>query len=70
MSDYQQNIERAERAGNVLDAYGDPGEPNLRDLLTDLMHYADKTSIDFTNELEAARMHFEAETEIARFSNR
>lgn len=34
----------------------------LADLLCDLMHFADRTALDFDHELERARMHYVAET--------
>lgn len=34
----------------------------LCDLLGDLMHWCDRADFDFNEELERARMHYEAET--------
>lgn len=66
----QENKERAQRGRNIMDAYaveiacsGHVSE-RLRDLLADLMHMAaaDCECPEFETELDAARMHFEAET--------
>ena len=56
------NRDRAERAAAALDEYGndDPGA-DLRDLLTDLIHFAHRTSVDFERGLQMARVHFEEE---------
>jgi hypothetical protein len=65
----QENEQRAQRARNLVDAYiaenGGDGESVLRDMLADLMHMAaiDCECPDFEKELDAARMHFRAETE-------
>jgi len=61
------NTSRAYRAGEVLDYYdemdGTDPDSNVVDLLADLMHYCNQSSWDFTQALETARMHFEAEVE-------
>lgn len=60
--DNTENRTRATKAGRVLDNYSPDHENELRDLLTDLMHYAAHTQFDFEYELDIARIHFEAET--------
>lgn len=64
-----ENEDRAQRARNILDAYTlEPGcmldESNLCDLLADLMHRCviDCEAGNFADELQRARMHFEAES--------
>ena len=41
----------------------DDDESNVRDLLADILHYCDKHSIDFTNELRIASDNYQAEIE-------
>ena len=59
------NIQKAHRAGEVLDFYdeidGTDPDSNVVDLLADLMHYCARTAWNFDSALETARMHFEAE---------
>lgn len=50
-----------QRTEALLNRYGVPSEPNLRFLLTDLMHYAHANHIDFPAELQSAVIHFKAE---------
>jgi len=58
------NAERAQRAARVLTDYKrrhDPGEDAetvLTDLLADLLHYCDKTDLDFAKIEERARGHY------------
>lgn len=40
-------------------------EDALSDLLADAMHWCDRNEIDFDNELDRARGHYDAETEAA-----
>lgn len=57
------NQARAENAADVLDYVGgDDPETTLIDLLTNLLHFCDQTSVDFDNCLRISRGHFEAET--------
>lgn len=52
---------RAELALSGVNAY-DPGtREGLVDLLTDLMHYADRQSLDFADALRIATNHYDAE---------
>ena len=59
--------ERAARGADVLDGFNTLrgrsrlDEADLRDLLSDLMHYARHRKINFEEELKSARMNFEAE---------
>lgn len=62
------NYDRVLRAAAALDAYaeadgrpGIPDECDLRDLLTDLFHWADFRNICLDDEIEAARDHHSAE---------
>jgi len=66
------NDERAERGREVLEMYamrfGDPHDPrsNLVDVLTDLMHLAEREpelGLEFDSSFKMARFHFEAESE-------
>src|SRR5262249_23191171 len=61
------NDKRATWAGKSIsafqDATGTDHEDALADLLTDLMHWTDRTGLDFDQALERARWHYEAETE-------
>lgn len=58
---------RAERGAEVLDRFNAirgqsrADEADLRDLLSDLMHYARQRKINFDEELTTARMNFDAE---------
>lgn len=60
------NDKRAAWAGVALKAFctetGADLEEALGDLLTDLMHWADRNSFDMDAALERARSHYEAET--------
>lgn len=60
------NHSRAEWAAAALDAFdeavGGDREDSISDLLCDLMHYCDRTSCDFDNELQRARGHYQEET--------
>jgi hypothetical protein len=67
MSARNQNIARAERANEALQAY-EPKCPKaclsgevLIDLLCDLMHWARENGEDFAKECESAKASFEAE---------
>ena len=51
---------RAERAEAALAEYGSDDEA-LRDILSDLMHWADRKGVDFSEELAFAEGHYEAE---------
>jgi len=63
------NEERAARIEPTLAAYRKaqngqdfpPDEADIRDLLTDIMHYCDQEKIDFIEELEIARNNYLAE---------
>jgi len=62
------NEDRAQRARNVMDAYGlevGEDESNLTDLLADLMHRSaiDCEAENFEDALRRAYMHFHAEGE-------
>ena len=62
------NEDRAQRARNIMDAYGlevGADESNLTDLLADLMHRSalDCEAENFDDALYSARRHFEAESE-------
>lgn len=50
---------RIERASRALDAYGGA---EMRDLITDCLHWAAHFGLDPARELELARMNFEAES--------
>ena len=62
------NDKRAQVAKDVLehmsDTMGDNGDlgDNLTDLLTNLMHLAEREGLDFNNHLHRARNHYEAES--------
>lgn len=61
-----QNLARAARAYVALEAYRNfkkegPEEPHFRDLLSDMMHYADANDFSFADELSTAQMNFGAE---------
>lgn len=65
-----ENIERVDRAANILALYAKEvgeDESNLCDLLADLMHWSARDDSaaddDFNRALASARMHFEAETD-------
>jgi len=63
-----ENEARAQRARNVMDAYGlevGADESNLTDLLADLLHrsHLDCEAENFEDALRRARMHFQAESE-------
>lgn len=60
------NEERDERAYRILVIYGQRSDSDqgdwLRELLTDLMHYADGYGHDFATELEEAQQHHAEQT--------
>ena len=60
------NGDRAKWAQAALRAFrkatGADEEEALGDLLTDLMHWSDRSNFDFEAALDRARMHYEAET--------
>lgn len=60
------NFDRAAWADKAISAFraetGTDHEDSLGDLLTDLMHWADRAGFDFDLALERARGHYEAET--------
>ena len=60
------NDERAEWAASCIRHFqcltGADWDDAVSDLIGDLMHFCDRESFDFTNELERARAHYEAET--------
>ena len=58
------NQTRAEQAATVLNNYAPEPETVLRDLLADLMHYAEQNDFDFEYELEVARGHFNEEVDL------
>jgi hypothetical protein len=63
-----ENEARAQRARNVMDAYGlevGTDESNLTDLLADLLHrsHLDCEAENFEDALHSAQRHFEAESE-------
>ncbi len=58
------NADRAYRGWRAIarfKSHEPPAETDLRDLLADLMHYADEQGIDFKYELEMATTHYDAE---------
>ena len=64
------NKDRAERADHILrlyaelegsEAYEDDSAALLTDLLADLMHWAEEEELDFQDQLESAKGHYEAE---------
>ncbi len=65
------NSERSARALVALDAYGqisDSTRPadrptNFRNMITDLMHYADQHGLNFSKECLCAKVNFDAEKE-------
>ena len=61
------NGQRAYWANNALTCFradtGSDKEDCLSDLLTDLMHCADRSNRDFETELTRARANYEAETQ-------
>lgn len=61
-----ENERRSDRAATALHPYleenGTYDETALTDLLSDLMHWADRNGVTFTECLERAQMHYEAET--------
>lgn len=65
------NADRAERAARTMAAYavilgdgnGQPDESTLRDLLADLMHYADRERLDWGQEVRSAVDNYAAETD-------
>jgi hypothetical protein len=60
------NDDRARWAETALRAFrratGADAEEALGDLLSDLMHWSDRSNFDFEAALDRARMHYEAET--------
>ena len=59
------NEERAYRGWRAIarfKSHEPPAETDLRDLLTDLMHYADEQGLDFKYEMEMAQTHYGNET--------
>jgi hypothetical protein len=60
------NGDRAAWAAAAIEAFRDMTRTEradaLPDLLADLMHWCDRNGIDFAEALEAARMHYAAET--------
>lgn len=71
MSDQDQptNEDRAQRIDTVMQAYSltlegrdfDGDEDTVTDLLTDMMHFCQRTRIDFAEKVKAAQINFEAE---------
>lgn len=64
------NADRAEWANTALSAFvNEVGEnddhTDLKDLLCNLMHWADRQEVDFEAALEGARFHYRAEIEEA-----
>ena len=55
------NIEKALLAEKAIKAAGYEKEMAVRDLLSDLMHYADINKIDFSHELQMAEWHYTEE---------
>ena len=59
------NSQRAEQAHRAIMYFeqnsGDDRENSLKDLLCNLMHWADEQAEDFDDALRVARMHYEAE---------
>lgn len=65
---YPTNDDRAEYAHAALEAFqertrtnDEDGDTILRDLLTDLRHWADREGVDFDRELSASLDHFNEE---------
>jgi hypothetical protein len=62
------NDARAEWAGAALRHFqcitGTDYEDCLGDLLSDLMHWADRSNFDFNAALDRGRYHYEAETSL------
>jgi hypothetical protein len=60
------NFDRASWADKAIstfrDATGTDMEDALSDLLTDLMHWADRAGYSFKEALDRARSHYKAET--------
>lgn len=59
------NVDSARKAAEALALYDQSSGPDceLRDLLTDLMHFCDVVSLaDFDKELEAARANYLVES--------
>ena len=61
------NDRRSEWAAEALSRFESvtsaPPEDLLTDLLKNLMHWCDRNDVDFNDELAAARLHYEAETD-------
>jgi hypothetical protein len=59
------NQARTKWAGTALDAYrretGCDTEDSLTDLLADLMHWCDRSDVDFAATLHGARGHYDVE---------
>ena len=55
------NEQRANNAAAALAPLYTTDREGIADLLTDLMHYADRESYDFEAALKAARHHHQAE---------
>jgi hypothetical protein len=63
----EDNEDRASRVEQALSAYctargGNDDEADFRDLLADMMHYANVNDLNFNKELKTARMNYNAET--------
>jgi hypothetical protein len=58
-------MSNAQRIAALINATGEQGQDrtNLVDLLTDVMHYAKATGLDFDDTLISARNHFSAESD-------
>jgi hypothetical protein len=68
-TDEPTNEERADRINTVMQAYCltlesrdfDGDEDDVKDMLTDLMHFCERMEIDFEENLRVARNNFEHE---------
>lgn len=69
MSHEPTNDERADRIDSTMQAYClalecrdfECDEDDIKDMLTDLMHFCQRAGIDFEANLQTARMNYEAE---------
>ncbi|WP_026416347.1 hypothetical protein [Actinomadura oligospora] len=79
MPENNDNLSAAKNAQELLESYGEtsdalplrqlPGEGEVSDLLTDLMHYCSLQGVDFDHALESARLTFADErAEEGRFT--
>ncbi|WP_231934368.1 hypothetical protein [Geobacter sp. DSM 9736] len=76
MSGEPTNEERAGRIDTVMQAYCltlegcdfDGDEDDVKDLLTDLMHFCERMEIDFEDNLRVARNNYENEREYSHYA--